>query len=101
MEVGFNMDRKRSFLQEYLSDFKPSKHGIRLLSIAQEYHRRCDEYDRLACWRRDMHDEPVPIMPGEFAAINKHAIGVYRELVGRNSDISPLEIVRAIRKYHD
>jgi hypothetical protein len=99
MEVGFNMDRKGSFLREYLGDFKPSKHSTRLFNIAQEYHRRCDEYDRFACWRRDICGKPIPIMPGEFVAINKHAISVYRELIGRNQDISPLEIVRAIRDY--
>ena len=81
--------------------FAPIKEEIRLRELAEEYHRRTEEYDRIVCSGPILNGAITPANGSEFTAINRHAQLVREELW---KDVAPLGFDRkqwseAIRNY--
>ena len=79
------MDKCREeFKREYFCDFKdsPDEDGY-LKSIAAEYHRRAEEYDRQVCTGPLINGSVMPSSNTELQMINRHARSLLMELKER------------------
>ena len=100
------MDKCREeFEREYFCDFKySSDEDVYLKSIAAEYHRRAEEYDRKVCTGQIINGSVMPSSNIEFQMINRHANSLLKELKERASiefGIDGGEVTRAIRRYSE
>ncbi len=69
------------FERRYLAiPYFPTENEIRLRELAEEYHRRCEEYDRTVCTGPLRNGEVMPADGAELVAINKNAQYVLRRL---------------------
>ena len=100
------MDKCREeFKREYFCDFKDSSNEDEdgyLKSIAAEYHRRADEYDRKVCTGQIINGSIMPSSNTELQMINRHANSLLKELKERariEFGIDGSEVTRVIRKY--
>ena len=98
------MDKCREeFKREYFCDFKDSSDEDGYLkSIAAEYHRRAEEYDRKVCTGKIINGSVMPSSNTELQLINRHAYSLLKELkeIARiEFGIDGGEVTRAIRKY--
>ena len=98
------MDKCREeFKREYFCDFKDSSDEDGYLkSIAAEYHRRAEEYDRKVCTGQIINGSIMPSSNTELQMINRHANSLLKELKERariEFGIDGSEVTRVIRKY--
>lgn len=71
----------------------------KITELAKEYHDRCDAYDRQVCTGKNRYGEPMPATSYQYAAINKHAIEVLKDIKKRAVGL-PLDLLMtAIRGY--
>lgn len=68
-----------TFTALWFADFVHSP----LDDLADEYHRRCEAYDRIVCTGPIRNGEVLPASHGELVRINHHAHAVRRELILR------------------
>ena len=90
------------FKREYFCDFKDSSDGY-LKSIAAEYHRRAEEFDRKVCTGPIIMNHIMPASNTELIMINRHANSLLEELKERASrefGVDGRDVIRAIRKYN-
>ena len=91
------------FKREYFCDFKySSDEDGYLKSIAAEYHRRAEEYDREVCTGQIINGSVMPSSNAELRMINRHANSLLKELKERariEFGVDGSEVRRAIRKY--
>ena len=93
--------RMEEFKHEYFCDFKDSSDGY-LKSIAAEYHRRAEEYDRKVCTGPIINGSVMPASNTELIMINRHTNSLLEELKERASrefGVDGRDAIRAIRKY--
>ena len=100
MWKGLKMEE---FKREYFCDFKDSSDEDEYLkSIAAEYHRRAEEYDRKVCTGQIINGSVMPSSNTELQMINRHANSLLKELKERASrefGIDGCDVSAAIRKY--
>lgn len=90
------------FTKEYLGEFSITKKDIYLYNLAEEYHKRTEEYDRLICSGPIRNGSVIPATSDEYRLINKNALRVLMELELRAYNdycISTQELKKAIRDY--
>ncbi len=74
------MDNNQQFRQEYLCSFIKEKDDV-LRDIARQYHKECEEYDRLICRGGFGKDgSAMPSCQEERGLITKHATETRRRL---------------------
>lgn len=62
------------FEREYLGmPMTPTAEEIRLRELAEEYHRTCEDYDRMICTGPIKDGSILPASGDESSAINRHA----------------------------
>lgn len=77
----------------------PTEEEIELRKIAEEYHTRCDAYDRSVCSGISPRSgEPMPVDGYELGLVNRHAHKVLDELARKNP-YSIEQIHKAIQDY--
>ena len=95
--------RMEEFKHEYFCDFKDSSDEDGYLkSIAAEYHRRAEEYDRKVCTGPIINGSVMPCSNAELQLINRHAHSLLIELKERaytQFGIDYRDVSAAIRKY--
>jgi hypothetical protein len=95
-------DGLSGFDQEYLGTFELTEQDKYLHSLAEEYHTRCEDYDRTVCTGQVGRDGILPATNWEVRQINLNALAVLKEIQGRayrERGISPVEVSRAISDY--
>jgi hypothetical protein len=96
----FNVDRERMRLDLYIGTFEPTPR-TQLDELADEYHERCEAYDRRVCTGPIVRGSIAPANPHELRLINRHAIAVLRELRSRAElhGFSPIQLFKAIHDH--
>jgi hypothetical protein len=96
----------RSAVKRFVSEYrctwpKPTEEEKFINSLAEEYHRRTEEYDRTVCTGPILHGGIMPASDWERCAINKNASAVKRELMDRAEQrgISPFKVTMAIQNF--
>jgi hypothetical protein len=78
----------------------PTEEEIELSKIAEEYHTRCDAYDRRVCTGISPRSgEPMPVNGYELGLVNQNARKVLDELMRKNP-YSREQIWKAIQKHN-
>lgn len=75
-------ERLPSYKCEFLGEF-PDRTDAFLWTLAREYYRRTEEYDRSICTGGMRHGEAMPGTPDESRSSNQNAHYVLRELERR------------------
>jgi hypothetical protein len=75
-----NIDEAAAFRELYLCEPMPVE---RLVELANEYHRRCEEYDRSVCTGPIVNGAIMPATYREMGLINRNAGAVLREVMWR------------------
>lgn len=93
----------KDFQQQYLCEWpKPTEEEMYLFSLAEEYHRRTEEYDRTVCSGPIKDGSIRPATGHELMLVNRNAIAVKHELqdrAEREHGIKPFKVMRAIQYY--
>jgi len=98
MNEGFDED----FVREYLGTFEYVEQDQYLHKLAEEYHTRCEDYDRRVCTGPIGRDGILPMTNQEMGAINRNALAVRKELQDRaylEHGILSKEVSNAISSY--
>ncbi|KVN27004.1 hypothetical protein WJ63_14480 [Burkholderia pyrrocinia] len=87
----------RDFERIYLAE--PERRPLPLDTLADEYHRRCEAYDRTVCTGPIRGGEIVPATARELMIINRHACKLRDELRDRAACMGylPAEFGKAIQ----
>ena len=72
------------FDQEYLGTFELTEQDQYLHRLAEEYHTRCETYDRTVCTGPVGRDGILPATDWERREITRNALLVKKELQGRS-----------------
>lgn len=85
---------------EYQQEFKPSEQDLRTHKLAQEYHSKCENYDRCVCTGPIINGSIIPVGSHEIRLVNKNAIKVLQQIIAKayNLGISKEDIIHAIVK---
>ena len=73
-----------------------------LRELAEQYHTRCDAYDRIICTGISPRTgEAMPVTTYEFRSINDNALRVRDEIIwqGRSMGFTDEQVTRAIQNY--
>lgn len=90
----------RDFVVGRLGEPWPDKKTAELRSLASDYHRRCEEYDRTVCTGPIKKDGGIrPANSSEFLDVNCHSRKVFKELWEKAKALgaTPDEWMRAVR----
>lgn len=88
------MTDPRQFLQEWPG---PTERELRLLAIADEYHRACDAFDDATC-SVVFEGESIPVTSYERRAVIRNASRVRQSLIERHN-LTPSEFREALKLY--
>jgi hypothetical protein len=100
---SFSPSFRSAYFGQWIEDTDIHKEEECLYDLAREYHQRCDDYDRAVCSGKSVTTgEPFPADNYQMEAINRHAIQVRDEIIGRGKSLGLSEerVWGAIQKYH-
>ncbi|MEA1606162.1 hypothetical protein [Pseudomonas spirodelae] len=85
------------FTDLHMCDFTASEHAQHLHSLAEQYVRETEAYDRSVCTGPTVRGEILPASRREFALVNSHARELLDSLCQRHPQHRRREIRRAIQ----
>ena len=90
------MDRRREMYGEWLAESEEEK---ALRELAEEYHARCETYDRRVCSGISPRTgEVMPVTPEESGLVNRNAYKVRSDIM-RKTTFTEEQVSDAIRRY--